>query len=104
MIKIKKGEKELVVAKSAFKSLFKNNGWKIVKEKAAKANKEEDKPKHQDPEDEEDWDDEEDDNEKQVDVDKMDMDALKKLAKEKGIDIKKHNSIGDLRKALKEAK
>lgn len=110
MLNIELDGRHLVVTKGAYDSMYAPNGWKIVgEEKATKKEKkneakivedeavEKTAEKNNDP-----WADVEDEIEDEaVDVDSMSAKALKRLAKEKGLNPDDYKTLGELKKALK---
>ena len=99
MVRIELDGRFLNVTRGAYNSMYAPNGWKIVGEK--KAVKEKEIVEETVEEVEKDaWEDVEEET-VEVDLDSMGSKALKRLAKEKGLNPDDYKTLGEMRKALK---
>lgn len=108
MLNIELDGRHLTVTRGAYNSVYAPNGWKIVGEEKAEKKKETKiteneatekvaEEKNNDP-----WADVEDEIEDEaIDIDSMSAKALKRLAKEKGLNPDDYKTLGELKKALK---
>ena len=103
MVVITDGEKKLKVSMGAYNGMYKKNGWKLDKPEKVK-----ERPTSDDVDEVDEWDkaDEElaNDASDKKSIDDMSAGELRKLAHSKGINVKGLNTIGELKKAIKEAK
>lgn len=108
MLNIELDGRHLTVTRGAYNSVYAPNGWKIVGEEKAEKKKEtkntENKATEKVAEEKNDdpWAEVEDEIEDEaVDIDSMSAKALKRLAKEKGLNPDDYKTLGELKKALK---
>lgn len=112
MVVIKNGSKKMKVSYGAFVGMYKRAGWELANASVVKKHGEGSKSssdasdeQNQDAKREKDeWDEADEELAKETNVDKMDFNELRKLAVSKGINVKGIKTIGELRKAIKEAK
>ena len=100
MLQIELNDKLLTVTRGAYEAIYAPAGWKVKGEEKAKkrvagASKtvQTDLKKEADP-----WDEVDDDN---IDLESMNAKALKRLAREKGLNPDEYKTLGEIRKALK---
>lgn len=104
MLNIELDGRHLTVTRGAYNSIYAPNGWKIVgeekaeKKKEAKITENEATEKVAEEKSDDPWADVEDE---AVDIDSMSAKALKRLAKEKGLNPDDYKTLGELKKALK---
>lgn len=111
MLNIELDGRHLTVTRGAYNSVYAPNGWKIVgeekaekkeKKKEAKIVEDEATEKVAEEKNDDPWADVEDEAEDEaVDIDSMSAKALKRLAKEKGLNPDDYKTLGELKKALK---
>lgn len=100
MVRIELDGRLLNVTRGAYNSMYAPNGWKIVGEKKTVKEKEDVEDETVEEVEKDAWEDVEDET-VEVDLDSMGSKALKRLAKEKGLNPDDYKTLGEMRKALK---